>query len=110
MALDIVGGSDVAITTDNTLPTVASFTSEDAPTAEQVYGIINLIDRRIAKMITGEEADYEEHGPVGFRIQASTTMSQLRQLRESLLRSLTDPEQMLDAVMVLSQWTDGSLL
>lgn len=106
MSLDIVGGSDVSTSIDNDLPPVSEFSTSTVPTEEQVYGIITTIDRALYKMISGQQVDYEEHGPVGFKIKPSATMAELRRLRQHLLESLTDPDLMLDAVMVVSQWCD----
>lgn len=106
MSLDITGGSDITPSVDNSLPTIASFSDDTPPSEAQINGIINTIDRALYKMITGEKLDYEEHGPVGFKITPSANMAELRRLREHLVKSLTDPELMNDAVMVISQWCD----
>jgi hypothetical protein len=37
--------------------------------------------------------DYEEHGPMGFQITPSTTLAELRKLRQMYVDALNDPTQ-----------------
>lgn len=102
--VDVVGGSSAS--SSNAITSVSELSGAE-PTEEMVHAVINAIDIAIHNLICdGGELDYEELGPVGFRIQGAKSLDALRELRKMYVQALTDPELMLEVFEARSQWDD----
>lgn len=87
--------------------------SGDLPSEEEITAIIRKIDITIYNLINGKgtygAVDYEEHGQMGFSIDPSRTLQQLRELRKMYVDALNDPTQFDDTDYIISQFDNPGL-
>lgn len=86
--------------------------SGDLPSEAEIEAIIRTIDITIMNIIRGKgtfgSVDYQEHGSLGFEIKPSTTLKQLKDLREMYVNVLNDPTQF-DIELQITQYDNPGL-